>query len=1571
VTRPAGTSRSRLRELLFASLLLAALVTAVVWQVGPRGAEAAGTGPLVGEPYVGAPAGVFLGASPLEAPGEVWATATSGVALARYTEAGGWETVTPVNADGTPIVGLSFPQGSSVGRATPSGGVVVAALLGEEGTRTLLVRDPGGLVRAAPAPPEAVLEKGEALFGSEGARPLVAAMEASPGVTRGLTVPTPEVGGPTGVIADVDGTWSREPICFGIETGLPCAPPSQDFKVLGIDAGGGEAWLLAEGGGAKEAKKPEEPKEEESGLGEGEEAEGEEGEGEKAEGEEGEETEGEEPAGEGEEEGAEGETGGLELFRREATAEGIVWRQRSLGPKGSLGGLLGTPEAGVPPIAARTIGQPLTVDAAGAWIDATITTGAGTEEHPATFYYDFARGEVTGSWCTVAVPTGLCTHPEEVELPSGEGRSFAWPLSGSPYGQRVITGVGQGAMLSLNGEAFERIPIGAGAGAALGAALSSPEEGWLGAATPLRLTRNPAPSGLQSWPVPFRRPLLAVAPQPGQPVGALGSEALAVGANGEVARYQPGIGWEPQSLLTASGKRATVNLRAVAWPETGRAFAVGDENAMWVWQKATGLWSPDPGAPQGLIHANFTGVAFDPAKPSRGYAVGKQGVLLSYGRSWTPESLPLGVPAEANFTSIAFAGEEAIATWKFPVFDEEKQQPVYEGGVIVNEGSGWKIDEGAKEALAGAVPQRVAGLADGGAVIATEGITSVKERALIVRQGPAAPWETAGGTTLGFPVALQAVRENGQVRALISIVPYTEAQKEVAEVDGEQATTPSVEGEPPVGVAPYKLPGAGEVLRQMATGWRDEERQNFPAPIEVVGQEAYDLPTHPDPVLALMVNESGTEGWGVGGETGTLGGLSGTLAEAVQTAGVFRYGAAAAPPANAAAAPIPTSAGTATFAIGGNAQCAGACADLEGTGIGPDRWLPAAVATAGSIGAGASPTRAFLYTGAGVAPAISSTDVGSIAGRVGAAAFGREELSYARRLGAGAGALPVFAAASETDLNGTETPLSTFAAAFSGYQQPLGVTAPSPGIAPLSSVAPGQAYYSFLSSGSSGGPVKVIVLDYSARSLGSVQTCWLAEQLQGAGAAHTPAIVVGQRDLSGVASNSAEDAATVTNLLISGTAPGCPQAGGAGASAYFFDAPEQDRQYTLSSAAGSIPTYGSGTLGYVKPPLKAQTDFVGASGFLLASVETAKTNPANNVAPVSVRLIPSIGQLALYAADGTLLRRSHQALFEGLARRPQSGSKCTGSSAPLTCETLSPDPYIPIPTNCSGAQCATGIFPEYQFTSSNPEVAQFVARDPASTNPRNVLLVNEKPVADSTSGLLCAFNAGTTTVTVAAGGLSYSTTVTVQAGSVQRPCGTTPLAARTTVAAEAPPVEAPVAPPAGSPQPGPGVTPPPPPPPPTPVTPTPVTPTPLPVVAPIPTPIPHPAPTPPPTPAPVIPPPFIPNPTISHGTVPIVPPPPTPAFQPTPPTGTAPISATEHEEEDEEAYDLVSQAVAYQHPPRRAAAVLHPVGDGRLPPVLPALAILAAIGAGAVGVGVRRRHGRPTPVFEGTKSNRR
>jgi hypothetical protein len=1471
-----------------ALVCLVALLTAALWQFAAGGADAEGGGALVAQPYQGAPTLAFLGASPLEAPGEVWAVARGGATLARYSDGGGWETVpAPVGTEGQPIAELSFAAGAAVGRTTPHGGIVAAATAGEE-QPLLVVRDPGGPLRVAPKPPSAVLGPEEALFAAEGAGPLLATLEGSGGSTRALVVPTVASGVPEAVLSFVAGNWSREPICVGFAAGPACTAPGFPFQVLAIEAGGGEAWLLAKGAAPGE---------------------------------------------------------GIELFRREATG-GVggtpVWRQQPLGPAGSLGSRFAQAAPAGVPVAARVAGQPLTVTGAGVWVDAQLTSGG--EKDDATLYYDIGAGEVTGSWCDLTSPPGLCTEPLGAELPAGQGRSFAWPPGGGsgPFGQRVITGVGQGAILSLEGDAFTRLVLGGGsAGASEGAALSAPEEGWLGAEPPLRLTHTPESTHLTAWPVPFRRPLTAIAPAPGEPVGVLSSEALAVGADGEAARYVPGQGWEPEFLLTASGKRATPTLRGVAWPEPGRAFAVGDGAAMWVWQKATGFWEPDPAEPPNLVRANFTGIAFDPGEPSRGYAVGKQGLLLGYGRTWTQEQLPAGIPAEANFTSIAFAGEEALATYKFPV--NKNGAAVYTGGVLVNDGSGWQVDQGAEAALGGAVPERVAGLPDGGAVIASEEGVAAGEGAVIEREGASATWQPASGGSPGYPAALAAIREGGQVRAIVSVAKG-QGGEDLGD-DSEQVFKQPPSGQAPLLSNPYPLPGSGLLLRQTATGWRDEQHQGYPLQQAVEGQTGYDLPLRPDPVLALLTSPDGGQGWAVGGETGTFVRFQG---EEVQTAGVQRFGAESAPPpSNASATAIPPTAGTANFALGGNAQCAGPCADLSGTGIGPERWLAQAVGKA----AGIQEMRAFLYTGPGVATAGAgpSERLGAI---LSPHAFSREETAYAQRLGASAGALPTFAAPAETDLNRSSS-LSTFQAAFSGFEAPFGSAPPGAGIEPDSPAGPEQAYYSFASAGN-GGTVRVIVLDYSAPALGAKQSCWLAGQLSAAGVAETPAIVIGQRDLAGLAPNAAKDAAQVVPILVGAVPGGCAVSGPpAAASAYFFDYPEQNRQYSLIADGRSIPAFGSGTLGYVAPPRRQETDFVGASGFLIVSVNAAARNSQTNVAPVSTRLIPGIGALALDATDGTLLRRGHQALFEALARRPLGGSRCTGNFAPRICETQAPDPYIPIPTECRGQRCATGLFPEYTFTSSSPDIANFVAHDPASLNPRNVELVNGKPVLSSTSGLLCAFNAGTTTVTISAGGLTYSQKVTVLGGTVQRPCGTTPLTSR--VASSQP---AAVPPPAPAPAPSPAPAP----------LPLAVPPAPAPATPPAP---PAPAPTPPPapTPAPAF---FLapPNPT---PLVPIVPPPPAPAFQPTPPSGTAPVGATEDEEEEEEAYDLVSQMTALRHAPRPAAAnaAAGGGGGGGINLALPALVLLAAVAAAGLRGTRPRRGSRPNLAYEATTTPRR
>jgi hypothetical protein len=257
-----------------------------------------------------------------------------------------------------------------------------------------------------------------------------------------------------------------------------------------------------------------------------------------------------------------------------------------------------------------------------------------------------------------------------------------------------------------------------------------------------------------------------------------------------------------------------------------------------------------------------------------------------------------------------------------------------------------------------------------------------------------------------------------------------------------------------------------------------------------------------------------------------------------------------------------------------------------------------------------------------------------------------------------------------------------------------------------------------------------------------------------------------------------------------------------------------------------------------------------------------------------------------------LLQRSKSALFAALARRPRAGTRSVRTG--LARET---DPYVPIPANCVGATCSTAILPEYEFVSSNKQVGDFVEPNLAVANdPRAVLLgPGEEPIRDSKSGLFCALNKGETTVTIRTGGLAYSLPVTVQAGSVRRPCGTTKLnePPSTTAAPVPPPTPAAQPSPAGAaptsivslpPLPAPPVT------------------TPAAVVKP---------PPPPQLPA------FVPLPSVAAPVFAAVPPPvPTPA-RPTPPSGTSavtqPIEAAEKEEEEEEATESVSnQAVAYR-----------------------------------------------------------
>jgi len=1454
--------------------LTVALLVGLSGQYG--GFRAAGQTGAAGEPTPQTDASIpatrvtMIGSSPAEATDETWGLGREdgAPALVRYTPETGWSLAPGLlDAGGQPLTGFRLDQPEAAKYNSPSplaaqmtanGSGVLAGATTSEGSeqQVLLVRNPGGAFQeTAPLPPEgeAALGKGERLLGVNRA-PMVVALDESGGHAGALVVPVNEEANNEHRVLHWDGKgWTSEPI------EIPAADKGQ-FQVLAIGASSPRnAWMLARLHG-----------------------------------------------------------GTVALFRRQTGAgeEPPTWQPVIPKPGGEAGEPLTVEGNFEEPftIESDVQSQVLTVTGEGVWID-----GRRPDVQVSTTMFFKPEGELAGrilvSWCSVSSGAPACAHELPEPLPTARARSFAWANPSTPegLGERVITGFPDGVSLRLDGTGFTRVlalggssRAGGDVGGSYGAAFSSSHEGWLGQELlPVHLTLKPVASRLTAWPASFRHALLALAPAPGQPEGSLSSEALAVGDQGEVARFEPKKGWTPESLLGPGGRHETPRLRAVAWPTATRAYAVGDLGQMWLWRGETGLWEADPATPLNF-RGNLLGIAFDPHEPSRGYAVGsigfagQGGVLLSYGKTWSQEPVCGATPvepclppavAQASFTSIAFAGSEAIVAYRKLIPSTER----YEGGLIVNDGSGWRIDEEAATAMGSNVPWAVAGLPDGGAAFTASG--AGEGGRVYERQSAGSPWQETSTPFPGngSPGTIAAFREGGTLRVVAAgSVPDT------AGVESEPSPPP---GFPPTYVQPYPLASNQEkgVLRQTSTGWSDEEHE-LDNTEEPPGEFAhYDTVYQPDPVAAVMVDSTGADGWAVGGIVDSEAGQV-----QMDTADVWRYPADGVTPLGVSTAPIPTEG--ATFAIGGGAQCAAPCADRAQANIGPDVWLSHALSLAGRIAG----VRAFFYTG----PRVTS---GKTAGPASVAVPYKRELDrYAEILASSP--LPAYAVASPTDLDEAHSEAS-FKEAFSGFHEPFGNGTAATGLEHNAGryesfcAEAASCDYAMDSTGS-GGTVRVIVFDDSAnveQGLWERHLAWLEGQLQKAAERSTPvpAIVIGNADLPAQIAANDPQAKEMAQALM-GSRNG--KVGLAWASAYFFDSPEQNVNLPLRVGSKEIPSFGSGTLGYVSDTSQELSDFIGASGFLKAQVGT-KLNE-HNMAPVTATLVPNIGELALEAQDGTLLRRSQAALFAGLARRPRSGNVAPNrSSTPQT------DPYIPIPSICNGVACAHGLLPEYTFSSSRKDIGDFVKPNTASADLSAVLLVNGKPEADPQSGLFCAFNAGTTIVTISAGGLSAELPVTVQPGSVRQPCGTTRLtilpSKETAVVPTLTPT--PTQSPAGA--------------------------------APAATPL-LPVPPPPSAPAPVhaAPPvsPFLAAQTPASFVPAFVPPPlPTPA-RPTPPSGTSavtqPVEAPEREEEQEAAPESVSaEAVSYrahEHEPT--------------PAYILGIVVLAAF----AGASARRRPGR-------------
>jgi Big-like domain-containing protein len=972
-----------------------------------------------------------------------------------------------------------------------------------------------------------------------------------------------------------------------------------------------------------------------------------------------------------------------------------------------------------------------------------------------------------------------------------------------------------------------------------GDTFTGPSEGWLG-------------GGLAAGKVSPQTPASPLASWPIPVRSTLTSITLppgssaAIGASGALAVGLSGTILEYDAsagwtVQAAPPRTRHLNFTAVAFAAPSSAFAVGQDGVIAHWNGTS--WSEDPQSIS-LTQEQLNAVAFSPT--GEGWAVGANGTILHYdGTSWSLEQQP---PPDPNSTQSLQAASDitSVAVSGPDVF------AIYGGNLITRNADGSWANADPSLLPSGPAPaagslRLVSGLPDGGAVIAGQSV-------VLVRQGAAAPFAYADQPVNGIAVGLAAFRGgDGVVRAALSVAPPA------ASLFGSFQPTADIGGFPA---------GDGELLIETPTGWQDLSQA---ADAGVAQDLPPDGELKPDPVLAVATSPDGQHAWAVGGYDGTMSasGLGSSFVQPArapgwQTAALWRYdaGGSTTSPALVSSTPtIPATPGTVSFAFFSSPLCMQSCAGTFDAQ--PDVNLAGAV---GEISAYAAQPGGPLFAMLG-GDARGPIDSTARASGNGAADFA-ELPNLLAPLG-----VPLFAALGVDDQVPTEhDPDQSWADTFASAPAPFGASPPPAGISPVAAGAADgvvNRYYAFDAS-QNGGTLRVIVLDNSANGILDTsdigQTAWLTQQLAAANAAGLPIVVVAGADVG----------SSVASMLAS-----------AGVLAIFTSDSTQQLNEVIQVPEGgvtTIPEYVGASLGY------QQTQNDGVVWYDVSVDTQART--------VSVNAVPVIQSLALDPIAGLSVPRSLTLQFQAVGRRPP-GSLTTapahnGDSVPGF------DNYAEIPSpGCGTAPCIT---PTYAFTSSDPTIGDFVTPSGAGS-PIPKLNSKGHPIPNSLSGLFCAYNAGTTTVTVSAGLLSYSDTVTVQPGGFGAPCGTVTPANATTVRRATPVASAVAA--AAAPPPPPGT-----------ATATPAPPIKLPAPPPAPAPAVHPAPLPVPAPTPV--------PTPTPAPIPIVSvlqalvPPITPA-QPIPPGGaTAPSSAPARRREK-----------AHKHASQSAFTTLAP-GSARL-----------------------------------------
>jgi hypothetical protein len=928
------------------------------------------------------------------------------------------------------------------------------------------------------------------------------------------------------------------------------------------------------------------------------------------------------------------------------------------------------------------------------------------------------NGTVVNSWCS----NGLLNAASLPQISFGCAQSLSTvpavvPNSGFSTASAIGLASSPGSLSVFADGTWHLVPA-QGFQSGGSAVFADATDGWITGANTLGMVSASAPPApLASWPEATRNPLLSIALPPGNSTTNT-TGALAVGLDGTALHYDPATGWQVDGTPVATH---SLQLDGVAFASSSSAFAVGAGGTIVDWNGSQ--WSADPESTQ-LTRHTLNAVAF--GSNGQGWAVGAQGTILHYdGTAWATETID---PADSgtNVTSVAVAAGQVFAI---------------AGGNLIERtnAGGWARVPSTQlptPTPASGSLQLVSGLADGGLVIAAKvSATSAAPvgGSLIIRNSSAASFQYAPVGLPGIPVALAAFRDgSGALGAFVSVAPALQSSTNTG-------------GFPA---------GDGDLLKWSSSGLTDLSQDMPPNTVSNPGPDGV---VHPDPVLAVAASPDGAHAWAAGGYSGTLSadgvgtppGYSLIARQLWFSSSIWRYDAGGSVSSQATAPAtinLPAKTGVVTFAFMSGGVCVAQCSAVQDA----QPFVNLETAAGEIAGYAQQPGGpAFTMIG-GNAVGSNASDIGTLP-----------------QLLAPLTGVPTYAVYGPLDAAQglAANPNAPWAQVFAGGPAPFGGGPVPAGMTAGSAGDPSGAvnrYYAFDVS-QNAGTLRVIVLDNSQGSLDASapgQSGWLANELASAQAAAEPVVVFAAEPLDTAETGSATDGdAVAAQLAAAGVLAVFTTSGGASPGLPNFTQADQETQIPANPTDGGsqIPEYEGATMTYQQ---------TGNSGVLWYDV-TVNTQSGS----VGVSGIPVVSSLALDPVDGLTAQRSSTLLFQAIGRRPAS-TIATSSSNPTF---PGFDQYVSIPapgctTTAPGATCPPL---SYSFTSSDPVVGNFVAPSSAGSNyPK--LTAAGLTTPSSSSGLFCAFNQGTTTVTVTVGLMSTSLPVTVKPGGFGPPCGTVP-----------------------------------------------------------------------------------------------------------------------------------------------------------------------------------------------------